>query len=83
MSKPKQRKCRICKKRPPWRDKNCPPGICKRCYHRHVWAERPRRNREVAVLEPELFEPEPFELELFEMEPVEPEPWRDPGGPPF
>jgi putative transposase len=50
MSKRKQRKCRICKKRPPWRYKNCPPGICKRCYHRHVWAERPRRNREVELL---------------------------------
>ncbi|MGH3260112.1 MAG: hypothetical protein ACRDOU_32720, partial [Streptosporangiaceae bacterium] len=45
--------------------KNCPPGICKRCYHSHVWAERPRRNREVAVLE---------------LEPFEPEPWRDPDG---
>ncbi|WP_083856776.1 hypothetical protein [Nitrolancea hollandica] len=37
----KQRLCRICKKRPPWKYKNCPPGICKRCYHQHVWAERP------------------------------------------
>jgi hypothetical protein len=78
MSKRKQRKCRICKKRPPWRYKNCPPGICKRCYHRHVWAERPHSNREVAVLEPE-----PFEPELFELEPFEPEAWWDPGGLPF
>ena len=78
MSKRKQRKCRICKKRPPWRYKDCPPGICKRCYHRHVWAERPRRDREVAVLEPE-----PFEPELFELEPFEPEPWWDPDGLPF
>jgi hypothetical protein len=78
MSKRKQRKCRICKKRPPWRYKNCPPGICKRCYHRHVWAERPRRNREAGVLEPE-----PFEPELFELEPFEPEPWWDPDGLPF
>ena len=61
MSKRKQRKCRICKKRPPWRYKNCPPGICKRCYHRHVWAERPRRNREVAVLEPEPFDRNSFQ----------------------
>lgn len=37
----KQRRCRICKKRPPWKDKNCPPGICKRCYHRHIWPDRP------------------------------------------
>jgi len=38
--KRKQRPCRICRKRPPWQYKNCPPGICKRCYHRHVWADR-------------------------------------------
>ena len=78
MSKRKQRKCRICKKRPPWRYKNCPPGICKRCYHRHAWAERPRRNRDAAVLEAE-----PFDPELFELEPYEPEPWWDPDGLPF
>ena len=71
MSKRKQRKCRICKKRPPWRYKDCPPGICKRCYHRHVWAERPRRDREVPVLEPEPFGPEQFG----------PEPWWDPDAP--
>jgi len=29
--KRKQRPCRICRKRPPWQYKNCPPGICKRC----------------------------------------------------
>jgi len=39
--KRKQRTCRICKKRPPWKYKNCPPDVCKRCYHRHVWPERP------------------------------------------
>jgi hypothetical protein len=33
--------CRICKKRAPWKYKNCPPGVCKRCYHRHVWPQRP------------------------------------------
>ena len=37
----KQRRCRLCKQRPPWKNKNCPPGICKRCYHRHLWADRP------------------------------------------
>ncbi len=78
MSKRRQQKCRICKKRPPWRYKNCPPGICKRCYHRRVWAERPRRNQEVAVVEPE-----PFGPELFELEPFEPEPWWDPDSLPF
>jgi hypothetical protein len=43
--------CRICKKRPPWKYKNCPPGICKRCYHKHVWPDRPSartRGRDVA-----------------------------------
>jgi hypothetical protein len=37
----KQPVCRICRQRPPWRGKNCPPGVCKRCYHAHVWPERP------------------------------------------
>ena len=37
--KRKERRCRICRKRPPWRYKNCPPGICKRCYHEHIWAQ--------------------------------------------
>lgn len=41
----KQRLCRICKKRTPWRHENCPPGICKRCYHKHVWADRPGARR--------------------------------------
>ncbi len=42
----KQRLCRICKKRPPWKYKNCPPDVCKRCYHKHLWSERPAaRNR--------------------------------------
>jgi hypothetical protein len=35
----RQALCRICKKRPPWRGKNCPPGVCKRCYHKHVWPD--------------------------------------------
>jgi hypothetical protein len=43
MSKPL---CRICKKRPPWRYKNCPPGICKRCYHKHVWPDRPSARKQ-------------------------------------
>jgi len=39
--KRKPRKCRICRKRPPWGSKKCPAGVCKRCYHKHVWTERP------------------------------------------
>jgi hypothetical protein len=42
----KQRLCRICKKRPPWKYKNCPPGICKRCYHKDVWPERPAARKQ-------------------------------------
>jgi len=68
MSKRKQWKCRICKKRPLWQYENCPPGICKRCYHAHVWAERPRSGRQVPV----------FESNPFELEPYAPEPWPDP-----
>jgi hypothetical protein len=44
--KGKQRKCRICKKRPPWQYKNCPPGVCKQCYHKNVWAGRPAARKE-------------------------------------
>ena len=35
------RRCRICRKRPPWRYKHCTPGVCKRCYHAEVWPDRP------------------------------------------
>jgi hypothetical protein len=37
----KPRRCRICRKHPPWRYKNCPPGVCKRCYHAEVWPDWP------------------------------------------
>jgi len=37
----RQRRCHICHKRPPWAGKNCPPGVCKRCYHREIWPDRP------------------------------------------
>jgi hypothetical protein len=43
--KGKPRLCRICKQRPPWKYKNCPPGICKRSYHQHVYADRPEARR--------------------------------------
>jgi hypothetical protein len=40
--KRKQRRCRICKKRPVWigGDVKNPGNVCKRCYHAHVWPER-------------------------------------------
>ena len=53
----KQRLCRICKQRPPWKYKNCPPNTCKRCYHRHVWVDRPaarkQRQAQAAAVEPD------------------------------
>ncbi len=47
----KQRLCRICKQRPPWQYKNCPPGVCKKCYHRYIWTDRPavRKQRQAQV----------------------------------
>jgi hypothetical protein len=43
--KHKQRRCRICKKRPVWigGDVKNPGTVCKRCYHSYVWPERQRR----------------------------------------
>ncbi len=41
-----QRLCRICKRRPPWQYKNSPPGVCKQCYHRHVWVDRPAARKQ-------------------------------------
>ena len=40
--KHKQRRCRICKKRPVWigGDVKNSQGTCKKCYHAHVWPER-------------------------------------------
>lgn len=75
----RQRKCRICKKRPPWRYKNCPPGICKRRYHSKVWPQRPDRAK--ADHGPELVEsdladllPEPWLAQDWLDEPVDGEP---------
>ena len=47
-----QRLCRICKRRPPWQYKNCPPAVCKKCYHRHIWVDRPaaRKQRQAQVV---------------------------------
>ena len=42
----RQARCRICRKRPPWRYKNCPPGICKKCYHARIWPDRLAARRE-------------------------------------
>ncbi len=53
MAKKQQPVCRLCRKRPPWRYKNCPPGICKRCYHKYVWPERPEARRRLGTTEQE------------------------------
>jgi hypothetical protein len=49
MKKKKQRRCRICKKRPVWTrgDVKDPGPVCKCCYHKHVWPDRkvPRGRR--------------------------------------
>lgn len=65
--KGKQRKCRICKKRPAWRYKNCPPGVCKRCYHKDVWVDRPaaRKERSAAAGQQEFHDPAAY-IELWE-----------------
>ena len=42
----RQPRCRICHERPPWHGKNCPPGICKKCYHAKIWIDRPAARRE-------------------------------------
>src|SRR5438270_10037950 len=42
----RQARCRICRKRPPWRYRNCPPGICKKCYHARIWPDRLAARRE-------------------------------------
>ncbi len=42
----KQRLCRMCKQRPPWNYKNCPPGVCKKCYHRHIWVDHPAAGKQ-------------------------------------
>jgi hypothetical protein len=43
MPRRKQQRCRICKKNPVWQggDVKEPGPYCKRCYHKHVWADRP------------------------------------------
>ena len=51
MKKKKQRRCRICKKRPVWThgDVKDPGPVCKRCYHKHVWPDRKVAGRTTAA----------------------------------
>jgi len=54
MGKKKQRRCRICKKRPVWTrgDVKNPGRVCKRCYHKHVWPERQARGKRSKSADP-------------------------------
>ena len=47
MSRRKQQLCRIRKKNPVWRggDVKEPGPYCKRCFHKHVWPNRPSRRK--------------------------------------
>ena len=47
----KLRKCRICKKSPVWRggDVKNPGPYCKKCYHKHVWINRPGAREEESL----------------------------------
>jgi hypothetical protein len=49
MSKRKRRLrlCRICRKNPIWHtvDVKHPGPVCKRCYHAHVWPDRPSERK--------------------------------------
>ncbi|NJO63078.1 MAG: hypothetical protein HC836_34120 [Richelia sp. RM2_1_2] len=58
----KQSLCRICKKNPTWRYKNSDGTVCKRCYHKHVWVERPsaKKSQKTAAINSE-FEVEDIE----------------------
>jgi hypothetical protein len=52
----KPRRCRICRKRPVWIYKNRPPDVCKRCYHKDVWPQRPaaRMQRQASNTAPDF-----------------------------
>jgi len=52
----KQRRCRICKKRPVWTrgDVKDPGPVCKRCYHKHVWPERKARAKGPNPADPDI-----------------------------
>jgi hypothetical protein len=59
MARKKQKRCRICKKRPVWRggDVKDPGPFCKKCYHKDVWSQKPparRKSSEPQQPEPDL-----------------------------
>jgi hypothetical protein len=47
-----QRVCAFCHKRPLWRDK-----ACKRCWHKHLWPDRPAARRERRAAERAAMDP--------------------------
>ncbi len=56
----KQLLCRICKKNPVWRYKNSDGTVCKRCYHKYIWEDRPsaKKERQSTIVNYELEETE-------------------------
>jgi hypothetical protein len=55
MAKKKQKRCRICKKRPVWRggDVKDPGPYCKKCYHKDVWSPNSRARGKAGEPDPE------------------------------
>lgn len=64
----KQSLCKICKKNPIWHYKNSDGTVCKRCYHKHVWVERPsaRKSKKVAAINNEVEELDEAEELIFD-----------------
>ena len=69
MAKKRIRKCQICRKNPVWRggDVKNPGPYCKRCYHEHVWVDRPSERKRRREMKPQIEQGHSPE-ELLEME---------------
>jgi len=66
MGRKKQRRCRICKKRPVWTggDVKNPGPFCKKCYHKRVWPEGQARAKAPKRAEPGIETEFPFAEEM-------------------
>lgn len=63
MPKKKIRKCRICKTKPRYKHKKQGMlDVCKKCYHAHVWEDRPaaRKARKEAENKIEYYDEDEF-----------------------
>jgi hypothetical protein len=84
VGKRKQRMCRMCKKRPPWKHKNCPPGVCKQCYHKKVWIDRPAARKErAAATGQKAFDDPGFDVQALIMRELLGNGWEDAPDPPW